>query len=139
MTRQPHRLPLIAAFIASLATPGIAQDMGAIADVIDDQLDAFNARDIPEAWEKASPGIQRLFGTPGNFALMVENGYPMVWNNDGATFLDLRTEADGRLWQRVRVLSADGAVYLLDYAMIETPEGWKIDAVVLLPSPEVGV
>lgn len=116
-----------------------AGDAGAIAAVIGDQLQDFNARDVAGAWEHASPVIQRIFGTPENFGLMVETGYPMVWTNDGADFLDLRAGPEGRLWQRVRLRDAQGVPHLLDYLMVETPGGWLIDAVALLPAPDVGV
>lgn len=129
----------VAAVLAALSIPAAAQDLAAIADVIDHQLDAFNDGDVATAWDDASAGIKRMFGSPDAFGRMVENGYPMVWDNAGAIFLDLRTDADGRLWQLVRVTAADGSVHLLDYAMIETPGGWKIDAVVLLPDAGVGV
>jgi len=133
------RLSLIAVLLATLADGAAAQETAEIAAVIDHQLDAFNDGAVEEAWDDASPGIQGIFVTPDNFAAMVRDGYPMVWANDDATFLDLRTEADGRLWQRVRLRAADGSIHLLDYAMIGTPDGWKIDAVVLLPMDDVGV
>ncbi len=139
MTRPSSPAPLIALLLALLANSAAAQENAAIAAVIDHQLDAFNAGEVEEAWQDASPGIQGIFVTPDNFAAMVRNGYPMVWANDDVTFLDLRTEADGRLWQRIRLRAADGSIHLLDYAMIETTEGWKIDAVVLLPMDDVGV
>jgi len=139
MTRPNTPLPIIAVLLAVLADGAAAQETAAIAAVIDHQLDAFNAGEVDEAWQDASPGIQGIFVTPDNFAAMVRNGYPMVWANDDATFLELRTEADGRLWQLVRLRAADGSIHLLDYAMIETAEGWKIDAVVLVPMDDVGV
>ena len=124
---------------AALATSAVAQDAEAIAAAIGHQLDAFKGGDLGAAWDDASPGIQRMFGSAQNFSDMVRSGYPMVWDNAGVTYLDLRTEADGRLWQRVRIIAADGTLHLLDYAMIATPGGWKIDAVVMLPAPDVGV
>lgn len=135
-------------FVAVLLT-GLAFSTGALAQegapgaditaVIGDQLADFNARDVEGAWDHASETIRDIFGTPGNFGMMVQNGYPMVWTNDGADYLDLRPEADGRLWQRVRLRDDKGVPHLLDYAMIDTPDGWKIDAVTLLPAPDVGV
>ena len=44
-----------------LATSVFAQDNSAIEDVIGGQLEAFNARDVEEAWTYASPNIKRLF------------------------------------------------------------------------------
>jgi len=114
-----------------------AQDSGAIEDVIGSQLQAFNDRDVDEAFSYASPMIKGMFGTPQNFGLMVERGYPMVWTNSDARFLDLR-EVAGRLYQRVLVRDAQGGLHVLEYQMIETPEGWQINGVSVLPAPDVG-
>ncbi|HOZ32645.1 MAG TPA: DUF4864 domain-containing protein, partial [Tabrizicola sp.] len=48
-------------------------------------------------------------------------------------------EIAGNLSQRVRVVDQAGRAHLLDYMMIETPEGWQINAVQLLPAPDIGV
>ena len=50
--------------------------------------------------------------------------------------LELR-EVAGNLWQRVLVTDAAGRSHLLDYQMIETDSGWQINAVQLLPAPDV--
>lgn len=124
--------------LLALTLPARAQDAQAIEGVIADQLEAFNAREVEQAWTYASPMIQRLFGNPANFGMMVMQGYPMVWTSTGAEFLDLR-DADGRLTQTVLLRDAQGGRHLLDYAMIETAEGWKINGVFLVPQPDVGV
>lgn len=123
----------------TLAAPLMAQtgaERGAITGVIGAQIEAFLARDAARAFTYASPGIQALFGSPERFAMMVEQGYPMVWQPEAVDYLYLR-EQDGRLWQRVRLRDGAGAIHVLDYQMIETPEGWKINAVDLLRLPEV--
>ena len=119
------------------ATSVFAQDSDAIEGVIGSQLSAFNDRDINEAWQYASPNIQRLFGNPGNFGMMVQQGYPMVWDNADVRFLELRDVA-GNLWQKVMVRDAQGGLHILDYQMIETENGWQINGVQLLPAPDVG-
>lgn len=113
-----------------------AEDQAAIEAVIADQLSDFNARDMMGAWEHASPAIQGIFGTPGNFGRMVEKGYPMVWDNSGARFLGLREE-DGALHERVTVEDREGRRWVLDYEMVELPEGWRINGVMVLPAPDV--
>jgi hypothetical protein len=125
---------------ASLMGAGmaVAQDDAAIRGVIENQLDAFNARNVNEAWTYASPMIQGMFGNATNFGMMVQNGYPMVWTNNGAEFGELR-EVEGRLYQRVIVEDAGGARHVLEYQMIETAAGWQINGVVLLPPEDVGV
>ena len=117
----------------------VAQDAGgstAIETVISDQLADFNARDVPGAWEHASPTIQGMFGTPETFGTMVENGYPMVWDNSDARFFELREEA-GALRQKVMIEDPQGRAWILDYEMIELPEGWKINGVQVLPAPDL--
>jgi hypothetical protein len=119
------------------ATSLAAQDNAAIEGVIGDQLQAFNDRDIAAAWRHASPNIKRLFGNEGNFGAMVQQGYPMVWDNADVRFLDLR-EIAGLLWQRVMIRDAQGGLHMLEYQMIETADGWQINGVQLLPQPDVG-
>ncbi len=119
------------------ATSVFAQDSDAIEGVIGNQLNAFNDRDINAAWQYASPNIKRLFGNPGNFGMMVQQGYPMVWDNADVRFLELR-DVRGNLWQKVMVRDAQGGLHILDYQMIETADGWQINGVQLLPAPDVG-
>jgi hypothetical protein len=108
----------------------------AIESTIQSQFDAFLKDDVATAFSFASPNIKGLFGTPENFGRMVQNGYPMVWRPSGVKYLELR-EVAGRLWQRVMVTDQAGRTHLLDYQMVQTADGWQINAVQLLP--EVGV
>jgi hypothetical protein len=117
--------------------PAFAQDSDAIEDVIGSQLDAFNDRDITGAWQYASPNIKRLFGNPSNFGMMVQQGYPMVWDNAEVRFLELR-DISGFLWQKIMLRDKDGNLHILDYQMVETSEGWQINGVQLLQAPDVG-
>ena len=100
--------------------------------VIDDQIAAFQAEDLDRAFAHASPSIQGIFGTADRFGQMVRQGYPMVWRPDRLRYLDLRQEGEA-WWQRVSIRDVQGAVHVLDYQMIQTPQGWKINAVYLLP------
>jgi hypothetical protein len=127
-------------FIAALwlaVVPAFAQDSDAIEDVIGSQLEAFNDRDITGAWQYASPNIKRLFGNSGNFGMMVQQGYPMVWDNAEVRFLELR-EIGGFLWQKIMLRDKAGNLHILDYQMVETAEGWQINGVQLLQAPDVG-
>ena len=131
--------PLLTLTLFALPLGALAQeadDQAAIEAVIADQLSDFNARDVPGAWEHASPTIQGIFGTAQNFGDMVENGYPMVWDNSDAQFLELRQE-NGALRQKVLIDDAEGRGWVLDYEMIELPEGWRINGVQVLPAPDV--
>ena len=119
------------------ATSLVAQDRDGIEEAIGSQLEAFSQRDVTGAWEYASPNIKRLFGTPDNFGMMVRQGYPMVWDNADVEFLELR-DVLGFLWQRVLVRDRSGNFHMLEYQMINTPEGWQINGVNLLQMPDVG-
>jgi hypothetical protein len=109
----------------------------AIETTIQQQFDAFRADDVGTAFSFASPTIKGLFGTPENFGMMVRNGYPMVWRPAEVQYLELRKVA-GNLWQRVMVTDQAGRTHLLDYQMVQTDDGWQINAVQLLPSVGVG-
>jgi hypothetical protein len=122
---------------AVLAVPALAQDEP-IRNTIQSQIDAFIADDFAKAFTFASPTIKGMFGTPENFGAMVKEGYPMVYRPAQVEMQELR-EVAGNLWQRVRVVDQAGAAWYLDYMMIETPEGWQINAVQLLPAPDIGV
>ena len=122
---------------AALALPSVAQEVP-IEDTIRSQIDALMADDFARAFTFASPNIKGIFGTPENFGAMVKEGYPMVYRPAQVEMGELR-EIAGNLWQRVRVVDQAGAAWYLDYMMIETAEGWQINAVQLLPAPDVGV
>ena len=128
---------LIATCIAAAVWSGaaLAQER-TIEDTITNQLQAFNDRDVDAAWQYASPMIKGMFRTPENFGMMVENGYPMVWDNSDVRFLDT-DEFQTRTRQEVQIQGPDGLFYILDYQMIETPDGWQINGVQVIPAPEV--
>lgn len=118
-------------------TPLVAQAQGrSIEDVIASQLQAFNDRDVGGAWQYASPMIQGMFATPDTFAMMVRNGYPMVWDNSDVRFLD-REDMGPMTRQEVQIEGPDGLFYILDYQMIETPDGWRINGVQVIPAPQM--
>ncbi len=127
---------IFAGLMAIWASGLWAQDKR-VEDVIGAQIHAFQRDDFSTAFSFASPNIQQLFGTAENFGLMVQNGYPMVWRSDEVRFLDQR-EIAGALWQRVLVRDTSGELHVLDYQMIVIEGSWRINAVQLLPSPDVG-
>lgn len=132
-----HRSLLVFAMILGLMAPAAAQEEP-IQNTIQNQLDAFQADDFARAFTFASPLIKGIFGSPENFGAMVSQGYPMVYRNSDVSMLELR-EVAGNLWQRVMITDQSGRTHLLDYQMIETAEGWQINAVQLLPAPDIGV
>jgi hypothetical protein len=123
------------------ATWAAAQDVLApnpdIEATISGQFNAFVAEDADAAWQFASPNIQRLFQTPDNFARMVEQGYPMVWNPGAVDFIDLQ-QLGAIIVQRVEVVDQSGTAHYLGYQMIETENGWRINGVQVLRAPNIG-
>ena len=130
---------LIGLALAGLATLAQADEPRnpGIEGVIQDQITALKADDFATAFTFASPNIQAMFGTAENFGAMVAQGYPMVYRPDAVRMLELRRVA-GNLWQRVLITDPSGRTHMLDYMMIETPDGWQINAVQLLPQAGVG-
>jgi hypothetical protein len=108
-----------------------------IQSTITAQIEAFRAGDFDRAFTFASPTIHGIFGTSANFGGMVTTGYPMVVNPAQVEMMDLRT-VGGALWQRVRITDQKGQAYLLDYQMVEGPDGWLINAVQLQKAADVG-
>ena len=125
--------------IALMTLPSclFAQDQTtALQIVIENQMQAFEARDLSRAFSYASPTIQQLFKEPKNFGKMVENGYPMVWNNTKIDFLKAYRSGP-MVVQRVIVTDKNGYSNLLDYYMVPTSEGWRIDGVSLVPASDL--
>lgn len=110
-------------------------DAKEIQSVIDRQLEAFQADDFAKALEYASPGLQRYFGTPERFGQMVTQGYPMVWRPAEVQYLETRQEGDSQ-WQRVMIRDIKGTVHILEYRMLETPDGWRINGVQILDAAD---
>jgi len=135
------RLIFLALAVSLCAAWASAQEVLApnpdIEAAISGQFDAFVAEDVDTAWQYASPNIQRLFGTPGNFGRMVEQGYPMVWNPGSVSFIDLQTFS-GIIVQRVEVIDQSGTAHYLGYQMVETENGWRINGVQVLRAPVIG-
>ena len=125
------------AFLLSLAALPAAAQEDPIQSTILNQIEAFKADDFATAFTFASPNIKGIFQTPENFGMMVRNGYPMVHRPADVRMLEQR-EVAGRLWQKVLITDAQGRSHVLDYQMVETPEGWQINGVQLLPSGGVG-
>ena len=130
------RLGLYVVLAALLGAPALAQEQP-IQSTITAQIEAFKADDFERAFTYASPTIHQMFQTAQNFGGMVATGYPMVVNPAQVEMMDLRT-VGGALWQRVRITDQKGESYLLDYQMVQGPDGWLINAVQLQKSNDVG-
>lgn len=120
-----------------LALPMGAAKADPVQETILNQLEAFKADDFATAFTFASPSIKSIFMSPENFGRMVRNGYPMVHRPGSVRMLEQR-EISGSLWQKVMITDQSGRTHVLDYQMIQTPDGWQINGVQLLPEPGVG-
>jgi hypothetical protein len=99
--------------------------------VIEAQLAAFAADDAAKAYSFASPAIQRMFGTPEDFLMMVRTAYPVVYRPSSVLFRPLQA-VDGELIQVVQMSDADGRVWLALYKMQKQADGsWRIDGCLL--------
>ena len=123
---------------ALLPFGAMAQEVTPFQGVIADQLTAFQSENVEQAWTYASPNIQGLFGNPGRFGTMVQQGYPMVWDNARVDFLESE-EVAGAIYQKVRITDEAGQQHDLMYQMVEGSDGWRINGVQLLPKPNIGV
>ena len=109
-----------------------------VPDATDAPLVPFPAPPPPRAFSYASPQIQGMFGTPLNFAMMVERGYPSLWSPGSVEFSD-RYEQGARVRQTVIVTGPNGKRLAYEYDMLRLNEDWKINGVRLVPLNEVGV
>lgn len=136
-----RRISMALAIFAALAFPVAAAEVlppePAIEQTIQGQIDAFLVDDFARAFTYASPTIRSIFGDADRFGAMVRNGFPMVWRPDEFRFLELR-DIDGQLWQKVIIRDEFGAVHVLDYQMLQTDDGWRINGVQILRTPDVG-
>jgi hypothetical protein len=123
------------AAVAVLAAPLRAEPAAeAIQGVISEQIEAFLADDFVTAFTFASPGIKGIFQTPERFGAMVRQGYPMVWRPGELRYLGLDGTGEARR-QIVEITDRAGRVFHLEYDMLRTAEGWRIDGVRFLPAP----
>ena len=118
-----------------LATVTFADAKDEVQTTIASQLDAFSQDDFARAFEYASPSIQHMFRNSDNFGMMVQRGYPMVWRPAQTRYLDFAQDQRG-LYQLVQITDENGRVHTLRYDMIETPAGWRIRGVQILPGTE---
>lgn len=101
-----------------------------IQTIISGQLTAFQADDMDAAFSFASKQIKSIFQNSATFGRMVKNGYPMVYRPKSFEFQKLH-EVEGHYFQQVQIEDQDGVFYVIQYAMINSDLGWKIDGVQL--------
>ncbi|WP_010141824.1 DUF4864 domain-containing protein [Oceanicola sp. S124] len=124
--------------VALLIAGAASAQEEAVKGVIGAQMEALSNGDFAGAYEMASPGIRGTFGPVENFERMLRQGYPEVLDPRLFRFMGVEARGD-RQAQVLLVEDRQGRSFLLEYLMIETPEGWKIDAVRRLPAAEPAV
>ena len=133
------RQTLLAFAFVLAGTGGVFADPAndGIRATISGQIDAFASGDMAGAFDFASDGIRRIFGTSANFGTMVERGYSMVIAPSEIRFGELRDELGGQM-QRVLIRDSAGVWHALDYLMVEENGNWRIGGVELLAQQAVG-
>ncbi|MBK5928253.1 DUF4864 domain-containing protein [Rhodobaculum claviforme] len=129
---------LLSCLVAAPLLMSAPADAGDITDVIQRQIEAFQAEDLDAAFAVASPGIKQMFRTPERFAEMVRSGYPMVWRPGDVRYLDRRAHPGGGQVQRVMIRDRDGTLHFLDYLMLPGEGGWNIAGVQILRGADAG-
>ncbi len=110
-----------------------AADKRAICDVIAQQIAAFQQGDAIAAFSYAAPGIQQQFGTADNFAAMVEDAYPSVYQPRSVIF-EAVLSIEGLPAQQVMLMDQQGKLIRATYTMQKQSVGeWKIAGCYLTP------
>ena len=129
------RIILVLAVLFS-ANAASAEDSPAANDafkaIITQQLQAIANDDGASAYAEAAPNVQKIFPSPEVFMNMVRGGYPQIYHNKQSSFGDSGTDAAGRPFQKVDILSLDGVRYEGIYFTERQPDGaWKISGVIM--------
>lgn len=114
-------------------------DRGAIRQVIESQLAAFQRDDGPAAFAHASPMIRQKFGDAGTFMEMVRTGYAPVYRPQKFEFRELIMQG-GTPVQQVYLVGPDGEPVMALYEMQRQPDAsWKINGCILTKLPGASV
>jgi hypothetical protein len=115
----------------SAAEPLEPLDRAAVRSVIEKQLAAFAGDDAELAFAFASPKIQEMFITAGNFMDMVRISYPVVYRAMGLSF-QVPFMQDSEVWQTVEMRDAQGMDWTAQYTLLRQANGdWRINGCVL--------
>lgn len=106
-----------------------------IENVIKQQIEAFQADDFKTAFEYATPGIQKRFGSPEKFAFTVIHRYPMVWRPSDVQYINVEQYRDHAL-QTVMITDYNKTLHILVYEMIPVDKTWRIGGVQIVRQPK---
>ena len=123
---------LMSATLAAVAVPlraandVAAADAKAVRALIEAQLSAFASDDANKAFSLAAPAIQTMFVSADRFLAMVRQSYPVVYRPASVSFLQPEW-IDGKLIQRVQMVDAAGAPWMVVYELERQPDrSWRI-------------
>lgn len=114
-------------------------DATAIQQVIQGQLNAFQADDWNAAFAFAAPTIQTKFVSPEVFSQMVTGAYQPVYRPQSVEFRELKPSEFGPT-QELFLIGPDGLSYLAYYTMERQPDGsWRISGCYLVRGADQSV
>jgi len=133
-------LSLAACLLFVALLPARAAEEGAIRQVIENQLQAFQRDDGSAAFSYASPTIQRIFDSPQRFMQMVKQGYDPVYRPRSYSFTALEPAGPGDAVQFVEFVDQNGLAWRARYFMQRQDDGsWRINGVSLEQLPDLSV
>jgi hypothetical protein len=122
---------VIACLIATCGLAAGADDIGTAQSIISAQEQAFARDDAATAYGFAAPGIQSFYRSPDGFMFMVRNSYAPVYRHRRFVFGEVKV-ADGKIYQDVQIIDADGAAWDALYTLETQADGsLKISACIL--------
>ena len=118
-------LLLACSHLALAQQPAPPEVQKAVREVVQAQLDAFQADDAARAFALATPGIRETFGNAATFMAMVQQAYPAVYRPKTVAF-EPAVLVDGEVVQAVRLTDQEGRAWIAIYPMQRQPDGsWK--------------
>jgi hypothetical protein len=141
------KLPLIAAIVALLMlSPVAAQEAGPAPapaewqEVISSQIQAFRDKDAPGALSYAGAMFKAAYADPREFFIaIIASGYAPIMESRSHSFGDYQLSAPGQVFQDVKFVGNDQALYEAIYQLGREPDGWRVHGVQLVRTPGVGV
>lgn len=135
------RVAFTTMMLVSLASIGDTNAQNAISEtdtvasrsVIEDQLDAFKARDLDRAYSHAAPNIRSIFPSVEQFSAMVERGYSAIFKHEAYVFGRNRQEAQD-VFHEVIITDETGKQWQAVYSLQRQEDGsWQITGVKMNP------
>lgn len=125
-----HAVLLATFLIAAMPAAAWAEPSGADKDtfkaLVQGQLQAFRQDDATAAYDRAAPGIQRMFPSPDIFMSMVRQAYPPVYRSATVAFGEV-VEGPAGPMEKVYLTAADGTNWIALYTFEKQADGsWKI-------------